>query len=909
MVCKVKRFSAWKWLGLGLACGELAAAAVAITVTFDPELPGPDDVVTISIADAPRGGHLHWGVNARGHNWTVAIPPYHPPGSYTDGIATRTPLQGPDTAGVCRVQLGPFNHPSQSVASIDFAILWNDGAWDSRDGQDYHLPISRGRITFTPRRPTVNDPIYVRVHQSAPGGFLHWGVNAVRGQWKMPRREYWPPGSVAFPDGVSVETPLPPPDAAGMATVVLGPFDHPGQFVTGLQAVVHWGTNWDVNLGRNYNLAIRPAAPDTAPTLAIRAPAPGQELTTNSVVTVELAGADTAEVWLDDQPLTTLSNSPWTAPLPAAALPWGRHVVTARAGAPGRRALTQADFWRVPEFTRGPTPAATAFGATVGPSNMVTFALYAPGKHFVTVIGDFNRWQAEADPLNLAPDGTWWLTRAIKPGRHLYQYMIDGELKLADPYARDVEWRDARDRETAATEMARAVLEVPDRPFNWTDADYQRPPLDQLLIYEFSIPDLHPGRDFNGTIEKLDYIRDLGVNAIEPLPFNEFPGAVSWGYNPAFHFAPETALGTPAQLKRLVDRAHRRGLAVIMDMVLNHMDWNSPLFQLYQGDYDANPYFRLFTGENWGFPDLDQRADATRRYTADLLRFWIMDYHIDGFRYDATRWVEWQGYNDWGASWFAYAAKQADPAAYQIAEHLPSDPELTRRSEMDSQWNDYFRWKLRDMLLRAGLNRYEFEQIMDPRRIGFDHASERVAYIESHDEERYMHDLLGAGWDVTNALRRALSAAAVVLTAPGIAMIYAGQEFGEDTPKNVGPNPLRWEKLKQPAYRAFHERFKALCRLRTSHPALWSGEIRFRQTGLPDGVAVYERGNPAHPVVVAINFDRRNYSFPLPLPTRAWSNVLEQTAGSTTNGAPLVLTLPGGGAAVLVTSDPPPADL
>ena len=128
-----------------------------------------------------------------------------------------------------------------------------------------------------------------------------------------------------------------------------------------------------------------------------------------------------------------------------------------------------------------------------------------------------------------------------------------------------------------------------------------------------------------------------------------------------------------------------------MDMVFNHMDYSSPLYQLYGLDYDASPYFHRFLGENWGFPDLRQDSPAFKRYVADMLRGWVEEYHVDGFRYDATRWVGWKGYNEWGAGWFAYAAKQADSNSWQIAEHLPADPDLQSRTEMDTGWHDYFR--------------------------------------------------------------------------------------------------------------------------------------------------------------------------------------------------------------------------
>ncbi len=870
----------------------LAAAAplAAVEVSFRPAAPTFADAIDVELRGCAQGGVLHWGVNARGNQWQKAPAEYRPAGSVEDGLATRTPLEGPDTDGVCRVTLGPFDRTNQPVSSVDFAVQWSDGTWDTAGGKDYHIPISAARIGVAPERPTINDGLTVTVHRSRVAGQLRWGVNAARGVWQPPHAIYRPPGTAMADDGVAVDSPLPPPDASGDSVITLGPFTRPEQVVTSLHMAVHWGTEWDTDSGRNYNV---PVAPDAGwPRVVFYTPFAGEELRTTAVIRVGAIGADVVSLRLDDQPALSRRERPFRWVLPLGELPPGRHTLTARAESGGRVGLRQISFWRVPPFREEPLPEGAKLGATENTDGSVTFALFAPGKHFVLLIGDFNNWNPESDLMNRAPDGTWWIRRKLDAGRHTYQYLIEGEKRLADPYSRDVDWTNEAGEETYRPELARSVITVGSPPFAWSDPSFRRPPLENLLIYELAIDDFCPGEGFTGVIARLDYIRDLGVNAIEPLPFTEFPGAWSWGYNPAFHFAPESTYGTPEELKRLVNEAHRRGLAVIFDTVLNHMDVNSALFQLYGEDYDASPYFHLFLGDNWGFPDLDQPSEPFKRYAADVLRFWIEEYHIDGFRYDATRWVGWQGYNDWGAGWFAYAAKQAGSNTYQIAEHLPADPELQVRTEMDAGWHDYYRWRVREMIRNAELDRDELQKLMEPRRIGFGSAFERLVYIESHDEERFLRDLEQAGYSEDEAIRRDVLALTLTLTAPGPAMVYAGEEFGETSQKVLARNPLRWDRINRPAYRRLLESFRALARLRTTHPALRTESIAWPANSLPDGVAVYERTASNAAVVVAANFGRTEQPAVVTLGPGTWADVLAsaQVAGGTN----LMIQLPPG---------------
>ena len=849
---------------------------------------------------------MHWGVNAVGLFWEQPIPEYRPAGSAMEGVAVRTEMEGPDERGVLRIRLGPFDNTNQLVRSLNFAIHWKDQTWSNKDEKNYDIPVSFGRIETVPEEPTINDRIVVRVRRSLPGGLLRWGVNAENQIWQPPMKRYRPPGTFATPDGLAVDTPLGKPDGNGVSTVVLGPFNRADQVVRTLHMAVHWGTAWDTDAGRNYNVNISLKTGPDAPEVRILSPQDQEVIIDNPLVQFEAERADRAELWLDARSVASVAETPFELKIPFRQLQYGRHQLTARAERDGQVGMQEIFFWKLPPHRVDNLPQGTPWGATVNEDGTATFALYAPGKRFVSLVGDFNAWNPFADMMIASPDGTWWLTRPVSNGTHRYQFCIEGRQLLADPYARDIEWKDEAGREGHQPWDARAVLEVGKPPFAWTAENYVRPPLDQMAIYEFHIDDLAPGGGFTGVVAKLDYIRDMGFNAIEPMPWMEFTTDRSWGYNPAFHFAPESAYGTPDELKRLIDEAHKRGLAVIMDAVFNHMDRNSALYQLYGANYDESPYFRQFRGENWGFPDLDQTSRALKRYEADAIRHWLADYRLDGIRFDATRFVEWEGYNDWGAGWLAWAGRQADPGAYMIAEHIPSDPELINRTEMNSTWGDAFRWNIRSFVEEGRLDRAELAKLLDPPQMGFAQAIDRIAYTESHDEERVMRNLRQKGFSQEESSRRSLLALALTLTAPGPAMIYSGQEFGEDTAKTVGPNPLNWKRTKgwfAERARRLQEASRELTTLRTTHPALRTRSVVMQEEGVPDDVAVYVRGEDPDFVVVACNFGRRNRRIEVVLPpAAAWRNVLEQKTVDAGPQSKLALTLKPGEVAVFASA-------
>jgi len=857
---------------IGMGLGSVHAQ----NISWQPTLPTRDDCIEIQISNSGNTGLVHWGINAKGSTWQPPEKIYWPKHSVADGVAVDSPFARLSPHHPSTLKLGPFNQTTQIIQSIDFAIKLDEDNWDNNEGRDYHILISQDRINVEPAGITLNDTITVTVKRSKPGGLLRWGVNAKHNQWLPPAEIYYPAGTLPSDDGLAVDSPLSYPDKNGLSTLQLGPFNQPEQVVTSLHMAVHWDADWDTDSGRNYNTTISLKDPSGSDIL-LKTPTSNATLTNSVFVSFANTTLTPATLWIDGKALLTLTKPPWEWNIDLPDYAYGSHILTIQQTGGEQVALDSLSFWRIPESQQQPMPTNLTEGASLTEDGKHSFVLYAPGKHVISLVGNFNDWDPAADPMHCDENGWWWLLKDLPKGRYQYQYLIDGEILVADPYSTDVDWIDEEGKETYQPELAKSVIDSTLPPYVWHDKDYQRPPLDQLVIYELFIEDFCPGEGFSGVTARLDYIKDMGFNAIEPLPVIECSGAGGWGYNPAYHMAPEGLYGTPDELRQLVDTAHQRGIAVIHDAVFNHMCASAPLYRMYGTDYENSPYFYLFTGENWGMPDIDQESVASKRYFEKVIRYWIKDYHIDGFRYDATRWVGWQGYNDWGASWFAYAGHMADTGSYHIAEHLPTDPDLMNNTEMDSGWHAHFRWRIRDMLVNGKIDKKEFHAIMNPLRAGFSNALQRMTYTESHDDARMMYDLQKNGWPIDEALTRSISAMVLTLTAPGVPMIYSGQEFGEDTKKFVGRNPLQWDYLDDPDYEPLHDAMSRLVHLRTSHPALRTGDIRIINLNEEQHVALYERYAKDGSVIVGCNFGSvaQSTSFTLPF-HGTWTEVLSK---------------------------------
>jgi 1,4-alpha-glucan branching enzyme len=497
-----------------------------------------------------------------------------------------------------------------------------------------------------------------------------------------------------------------------------------------------------------------------------------------------------------------------------------------------------------------PAPPDTPHGARDRGDGTVIFALWAPWKKSVHLIGDFNNWDMQADPLTVDESGLWWIEKRLDPGTHAYQFVIDGETTIGDPYARGLRW-------TEGSPQPHALVEVGAKLYEWTDGGFGIKPLNQLVIYELHVGDFSPEGNFQGVIEKLDYLVGLGVDAIELLPIQEFPGDRSWGYNPAYFFVPEGAYGSAEDFKRLVDAAHQKGIGIILDMVFNHTASDSPLTMLYA--FDENPYFGT-DGNPWGFPDFNLWADATKRLIKDIQDYWLTEFHVDGFRYDYVEGMRYDGIG--GMSFIAWAARQAKPHAYLIAEDIVADPAaVVRDTDVDASWHWQFTKVVRAQLREGEYLGNQYGDLGALARVlsfagdGYQDNAQPVNYLESHDEERIAFEVMtNPAIDQAGAVRKSQLGAIMLFTAQGVPMLYAGQEFGTHSPKTIEENKLPWEYLDSGAGQALYKHYASLAYLRHTQGALQANNFEPLLFDPEKKVLAYHRWNDAgSDIVVAVN--------------------------------------------------------
>lgn len=544
----------------------------------------------------------------------------------------------------------------------------------------------------------------------------------------------------------------------------------------------------------------------------------------------------------------------------------------------------------------------------------VTFVLYAPHKPYVSLVGDFNNWNSRANRMVTDGRGVWWTT-IVHPGETRYGYYVaideQAHVWVGDPYAQEMAW---------SQDGAWAYLPPDHEEFSWTDDQWQTPALRDLVIYELCVRDFagywQANRPHLGTFADLcdyiDYLVELGVNAVELMPIQAFPGDSSWGYNPVFYFAPAQSYGTPTELKQFVDTCHGRGLAVILDVAFNHAWSDHPYYQFYPPMYGPkgewlqnwNPFFHHTPSaiNSWGGLDWDHFKAETTRYFQDIVRFWLQEYHVDGFRFDWVGGVEYNHNNPMdpefnpyhGISAICWAARQAKSDCILIAEYWQLDgtstektpAKLVRETEMDACWNGDFHHTLDDVLNQ----RWEWEQKDIFRAIGgFRHTGYRTAagivnYSCSHDEVRTEHEVIfysqgnmqrPKGMGVRELARaKGLLGLATLFAAPGIPMLYAGQEFGEDSPRTIDFQPLQWAKLQVDIYIDYLAIVKRLIHMRRKHAALHSDHIHFYHNDFPaehvvrfNRMAYAEDGSTVTDyVAVALNFGESKAETMLELP-------------------------------------------
>lgn len=492
----------------------------------------------------------------------------------------------------------------------------------------------------------------------------------------------------------------------------------------------------------------------------------------------------------------------------------------------------------------------------------VVLALMAPLKENVYVIGDFNDWTPHPDYFmkRTLSNSIYWLEIGglQEKTEYGFQYFVDGELRIADPYTHKILHNDDQWIEEEAypnlkpypgdkTEFAVSVLEINRDLYEYTVTDFQKPDVEDLVVYELHIRDFIEAHDYAALIDTLNYLDSLGINAIELMPINEFEGNDSWGYNPTFYFAVDKYYGPENDFRRFVDECHKRGIAVILDMVLNHSFGQSPMVRLYNvGDYGdptaENPWYNQTAKHdfNVGY-DFNHESPLTREFSKRVMEYWIEEYKIDGYRFDLSKGFTQKNtlgnVGEWGAYdqsridiWNDYTShmKSVDTEVYVILEHFADNNE-----ERVLANNGMMIWGNMTHNYQEGAMGYNDNNKSD--LIWSDYSQRGwndphlVAYMESHDEERIMYKNLQYGnssgdydvQDLPTALDRAALAAAFHFTMRGPKMLWQfgelGYDFSIDYNERTGRKPIRWDYYFDQDRRDLYSAFRALIKLKTDY--------------------------------------------------------------------------------------------
>ncbi|RKD20145.1 alpha-amylase [Pelobium manganitolerans] len=519
--------------------------------------------------------------------------------------------------------------------------------------------------------------------------------------------------------------------------------------------------------------------------------------------------------------------------------------------------------------------------------------LYAPDKKSVAIIGEFNSWNRDANKMQLAKDGKTWFTtiKNLNPeSAYSYQFEVDGTLRIADPYAELVldpendkyinNGTTIKAYPTGKTSGMVSVMQAKQSPYTWKNQNFARPPKNKLVVYELLVRDFVSDHSYQQLLTKLDYLKNLGINAIELMPVNEFEGNLSWGYNPSFYFAPDKYYGTKNDLKQFIDECHGKGIAVILDMVLNHSFGQSPMVQLYfaNGAPTAeSPWYNTVAKHpyNVGF-DFNHESPATRAFAKKVMQFWMQEYQIDGFRFDLSKgFTQKQSSDDAG-----FAAYDASRVAiwkdyhnfiksidnnnfYTILEHFADTKEETELTNEGMMVWTNLNYNMNEATM-GWLNNSDFSWGFYKKH-GFSKSDGLVAYIESHDEERLNYKNLNYGnananYVIKNNLQTALKreelAAAFFFAIPGPKMIWQFGELGYDVSINfngrTGEKPIRWDYFADPARKALYDVYAKLIKLRLGNDVFTSNDVSY---DLSKAIKYIKLTATENQVVVVGNFD------------------------------------------------------
>lgn len=569
-----------------------------------------------------------------------------------------------------------------------------------------------------------------------------------------------------------------------------------------------------------------------------------------------------------------------------------------------------------PTVTTEALPVGAVPGLNKIDNQTVTLVLNDPPAHkqYCYLIGNFSNWLVDEQYyMKRTADGKfYWITlTGLDPNKeYIYQYFVDGLIRLADPYC--TKTSDPNDQYISQTNYPNlisypndkttgiaSVFKINDETYTWKTTNFTPPQKQNLVIYELHVRDFISGDYIKTVKDSLNYLKKLGINAIELMPISEFEGNDSWGYNPSFYFAPDKAYGTKNDYKAFIDECHSKGIAVIMDIVFNHSYGQSPLVQMYFNSSTSkvtadNPWYNVNspnTSFSWGY-DFNHESIYTKQFVDSSLTYWLTEFKFDGFRFDFTK-----GFtntvgdgNAYDASRIAILKRIADHIwsvksnAYVILEHFCDNSE-------EKELANY------GMMLWGNLN-YSYNQATmsfistsDFSSISYKNRGwsipNLVGYMESHDEERLMFKNENYGnstnstYDIKNTnigLARNELATLFFFTVPGPKMIWQFGELGYDISieynNRIGRKPIHWEYYEDYNRRKLFNTYAQLIRLKENYQVFQTSNYEISFSGPSKWIKLI--GSDMSAVIMG-NFDVQTQALLLDFPsTGRWYDYFTQ---------------------------------
>ena len=562
-------------------------------------------------------------------------------------------------------------------------------------------------------------------------------------------------------------------------------------------------------------------------------------------------------------------------------------------------------------------PGGVQEGINIIDQQTVTFVLYdkdknGESKDYAYIVGDFNNWTLANDETSqMYRDNTvgcWWTTVSGLDANkeYAFQYYVgdkDGEpIRIGDPYCEKIldpnndsyiptsTYADNKTYPEGAKGIA-SVFKIQKDTYNWSE--FEMKDADKLVIYELLLRDFTATSDIHGAMSKLSYLKEMGVNAIELMPTQEFDGNDSWGYNPCYFFAMDKAYGTKKDYKDFIEACHQEGIAVILDVVYNHATGDFPHAKMYWNvsankTATNNPFFNVDAPHPYSvFHDFNHENEWVRNYVKRNLQFLLEEYNLDGFRFDLTKGFTQKSSSESTASNYDAsrvailkdyhaAIKEVKEDAFVILEHFCDDKE-----EAELAADGLHLWRNVNYAYCQSAMGYSSDSDFSRMYTG---EPMWIGFMESHDEERmaYKQSQWGDGalkTDLATRMKQLEVNAAFTFTVPGPKMIWQFGEMGYDISIDengrTGRKPLHWEYLDNQYRKALHDTYAKLLKLRNDHPELFIGSATLSwKVGTSDwanGRSLHVKSITGKELVVLGNFTSTETTIAFPATTGEWT--------------------------------------